>query len=403
MLYFRDTFSIFVALFSFAMTRSTPPLYGTSRRLQAFDMLRFPLAIVVLLEHVWAVEGLRLQGEAIDLQRFPLFREVIYWIDAFLRNQSVPIYFFISGYVFFLSVDWSRTTYFHKLRNRVKTLLVPYVVWNAFALGLLVGGQLFLHWSGRASGADFQFSFSALLSCFWDYTNGFFPALQHSLSGGWLQPAYPLDVPLWFLRDLMIVVVCTPLLYWVLKRLGAWAVGGLGVLWLVLGYLNAGHIYQLVTAFFFFGWGACMSMGKKELRVEFGRYFTLSMWAYPLLGLLGVVAIHGWPEAAFIFKRLNILVGLLFAYNAATWLSEHGCCKSQTKLAALSFFIYVAHYPICDRVRQLLLAVLRPESDLVLLAVYVSTTVLTIGLLLGVFYLMRRYTPKVLTVLAGRA
>lgn len=146
-----------------------------------------------------------------------------------------------------------------------------------------------------------------------------------------------------------------------------------------------------------------MSMGKKELRVEFGRYFTLSMWAYPLLGLLGVVAVHGWPEAAFIFKRLNILVGLLFAYNAATWLSEHGCCKSQTKLAALSFFIYVAHYPICDRVRQLLLAVLRPESDLVLLAVYVSTTVLTIGLLLGVFYLMRRYTPKVLTVLAGRA
>lgn len=386
------------------MTRPTLPLQGPSQRLQAFDLLRFPLAIVVLLEHVWAVEGLRIHGEAIDLQQFPVFREVIYWNDAFLRGQSVPIYFFISGYVFFRSVDrWSRATYFRKLGNRVKTLLVPYVVWNAFALALLVGGQLFLHWSGQVSGADFQFSFSALLSCFWDYTNGFFPALQHSLSGEWLQPAYPIDVSLWFLRDLMVVVVCTPMLYRVIKRLGAWAVGGLGVLWLVLGYLNAGHVYQLVTAFFFFSWGACMSIGKRELHVEFSRYFTLSMWAYPILGLLSLVAIHSWPEAVFMLKRLTILVGLFFAYNAAAWLSEHSRCKPRAELAALSFFLYVVHYPVCDRVRQLLLAVVRPESDMALLAVYVTTTVLTIGLVLAVFWLMKRCMPKVLKVVIGRA
>ncbi len=43
-----------------------------------------------------------------------------------------------------------------------------------------------------------------------------------------------------------------------------------------------------------------------------------------------------------------------------------------------------------------------PESDTALLLVYTSAVVLTIALLLGTFYLMKRFTPRLLKVVAGR-
>jgi len=46
---------------------------------------------------------------------------------------------------------------------------------------------------------------------------------------------------------------------------------------------------------------------------------------------------------------------------------------------------------------------IQPESDTALLLVYTSAVVLTIALLLGMFYLMKRFTPRLLKVVAGKA
>ncbi len=52
---------------------------------------------------------------------------------------------------------------------------------------------------------------------------------------------------------------------------------------------------------------------------------------------------------------------------------------------------------------RLLFVWVHPESDTALLLVYTSAVVLTIALLLGSFYLMKRFTPRLLKVVAGRA
>ena len=106
-------------------------------RSQTLDLLRFPLAVVVLLIHTFGVEGLGVNGRAFEPEQYPLFVVVRDAIEAFLGGQSVPVYFFISGYVFFLGVEWTRATYARKLKNRLHTLLIPYVLWNTIALMLL--------------------------------------------------------------------------------------------------------------------------------------------------------------------------------------------------------------------------------------------------------------------------
>lgn len=88
-------------------------------RSQSLDLLRFPLAIVVMTIHVW------FPGVADATADVPALNALSGLVAGLLWDQSVPVYFFISGFVFFLNVDMSAATYRHKLRNRTKSLLIP--------------------------------------------------------------------------------------------------------------------------------------------------------------------------------------------------------------------------------------------------------------------------------------
>lgn len=115
-------------------------------RSQSLDLLRFPLAVVILIIHTFNANGFTIQGVPVSLENMPILLEINLFIDGFLRGQSVPIYFFISGFVFFLGVGFTKEKYLQKLKNRVKTLLIPYLIWNIIAIlrGLLPQCVFFL-------------------------------------------------------------------------------------------------------------------------------------------------------------------------------------------------------------------------------------------------------------------
>lgn len=366
-------------------------------RSQTLDLLRFPLAVVIVIIHTFlSEETLPIQDYSFVFSDYILLKEVNYFIDGFLRGQSVPIYFFISGFVFFLSVEWSKEKYIQKLKNRVHTLLIPYLVWNTIALLLVVVSQVYFASFLAFPMSSWNLTFGNILLCYWNYTG---QLLGIELPGD----ALPIDAPLWFVRNLMIVVLCTPLLYRLMKRGNCWFVVLLGVLWFFDKYFDKyAFLNNWLSAFFFFSWGAYMSINRKDMLVEFGRYFRLSVFMYSILGLSYVAAAHWCPEICKTIKSLNVFFGLLFAYNLAAWLLRKKYCKASPFLASSSFFIYVSHWLICTRLLKLLYIYLQPASSISLLFIHISTTVLTLALLLSAFYLMRRYTPALLRVLTGR-
>lgn len=67
-------------------------------RSQSLDLLRFPLALIVLTVHVFSTTGFSIQGIIVNESLLPNVQK---FIDVSFRGQSVPIYYFISGYVFF--------------------------------------------------------------------------------------------------------------------------------------------------------------------------------------------------------------------------------------------------------------------------------------------------------------
>ncbi len=371
----------------------------TDLRSQALDLLRFPLAVVILTVHVFGTGVLAVHGVEYSLENIPVMSGVMGFINAFLKDQSVPIYFFISGYVFFIGDEFTKDVYVRKLKNRIKTLLIPYIIWNTAAI--LMQAALFLPYfrsllPGLAM-VETDWSFTGVLQCYWNLTKGLFAA--------WYPDAgslFPQNAPLWFIRDLMIVVLCTPLIYRFLKWARNYAVWLFGVSWFVLNYWQLGHVLQLSTAFFFFSWGAYLSIAKKDMLEYFERFFKVSLVAYPLLSLLHVASVYWCPEITDTIKRLNVVAGLFFAYNVSAWLLKHNVCKVSAFLASASFFVYVTHALIYTNLLKLLFYLLRPVTQLEVISVYIFVVLIALASILSVFYLLHRYAPPILKIMIGR-
>lgn len=360
---------------------------------QALDLLRYPLAIVVLASHT--LDSLLQSSQCLSI---PVFREISYFIHGFLSGQSVPIYYFISGYVFFLGIELTREKYFRKLRNRVHTLLIPYLIWNSVFIirGIVVSMPCFNAFV--TDHASLSLTIPRLLWDFWDSGKGIRPRTTSIDSFG----IYPIDTPLWFVRDLMIVVLIAPFIWHMAKRFGHMFVIVSGVLWFILSGIPMGHANQLSTAFFFFSWGGWMSIRGKDMMAEFGRYFRISAISYLVLGLGYVASVHLCPELRIILKSLNKIAGLVFAYNMSAWLLRRGYCHVNSFLVASSFFIYVSHMAINGGILKILFYAVKPESDFSVTCVFVSAIIICVCVLLGIFYLLRRFMPSVLYVLTGR-
>ena len=373
-------------------------------RSESLNLLRFPLAIIILIIHVFSSEDFVFHGQLYTADSTPIFKEFNYFIDGFVRGRSVPIYYFISGYVFFVGISLTKEIYFKKLQNRIKSLFIPYIIWNTVAilLGLMCFLPIFHRFFPNLNNISIDLSPSSILYCYWDRSYGIFKSIQEGVE--YIPTTcFPEDKPLWFLRDLMIVVLTTPIIYWLLKHTRHYFVLFLGLLWFTLGLFGDFlHLSQLVVAYFYFTFGAYMSINKKDMLVEFGKYRRLSVILYVLLSLLFVAMLHICPIVNRVIHQLNIFVGLIFAYNMASWLLEKDICKPNKFLASASFFIYVTHTLICTYILKLHFFIFTPTTDAIKFFVYTSTVLITTSSLLLSFWLLREYAPNVLKVIAGR-
>lgn len=360
---------------------------------QALDLLRFPLAVIIVIAHAFPElnTGTLFFGRPYSFDNYPACSIAFNFFSAFFRRQSVPIYFFISGYVFFLGIEhFGREEYTRKLKNRVKTLLIPYLIWNTFSvaafllanLPAILQTQSFppLHW---------------LLSAYWIYDGNF---LINATGTG----IDPIDGPLWFLRNLMVVVLTTPVIHYLIKRFKYWPLILLGNTWFFVRISSPGPnlSYSFLTAYLFFFWGAYMSISQKDMIAAFGRFSKPLLFSYLILGCSYLVFAHVQSDIAHIIKQLTLLIGLPVAYNTSIWSLRHEYCKVNSNLAGAGFFIYASHIPI---LRHVLAFFTRgASSDLGILLAYILTILSTLGILLAVYWVLQRFFPSLLKVMTGK-
>lgn len=107
--------------------------------------------------------------------------------------------------------------------------MIPYLFWNTFVLLLFLTAQSIPVTSDLFSGANTlirNFNFSDFLSAYWNYNTS----------------SYPIDYPFWFIRDLMAIVLLTPVVYWWVTRLkqyGVFISGSVDICFLLKKYFLA--------------------------------------------------------------------------------------------------------------------------------------------------------------------
>lgn len=370
----------------------------TDVRSQSLDLLRFPLALFVVAVHVfrpfpWLDD---------NAEVFPVVDWLFRFVNAFIVDQSVPVYFFIAGYVFFLGMDMSIKSYAGKLRRRCHSLLIPYLMWNTLAILYLMKVMLpgMQAVSEFADTQQFHLSLSNFIECYWDSSQGIIPHVNLNDNG-----IYPIDTPLWFVRDLMIMVLITPAIYALYKFLTPHAITKVILVFFTLVWAvripGLGHLSLLLEAFVFFSWGGFLSYHKRDMIVEFRRYSTTSFILYPLLALSILFLTPIWPQAMVYVKSINVIVGLFFFYNIAAWLVTKRHCRASSFLSSASFFIYCGHFIILDPVARRVFSITGTGGDMAVVSACMLTYIIIIGLLLGVYAMMHRYTPRLLRLFTG--
>lgn len=354
--------------------------------------LRFPLIVGVVLIHTYFKEVVIDGKDLMEGGNFPIYSNIAYYLSQVLARIAVPLFFFISGYLFFYRTkDFPLGTYKQKMRKRARTILLPYILWNGIYLLVYFFGESLAEglFSGRNKPVS-DYSFADFLWAFWDRS-------MINPANNTMTESHPVDYPLWFIRDLFVVMLFSPLLHLLIQRLKHYFIIMLGVLWF-FGYWF--HITGLSSAAsFFFSAGAYFSINGRLFTNDFRRIFPHSIIIYLVLSLSDL-CLRSYEWDIYIHKA-GIIAGIVATTSLVEWCIRQGKLHDTPFLSASSFFIYAFHALPLAFVCKLSFKVLQPDSDMFVLFLYFFCTVLTISCGLLLYWLLKKYFPHTTTILTG--
>ena len=176
---------------------------------KTISYLRFPLIVGVVFRHN-KMDEIYIQGEIVNYSDWPWLTYIMELFSSILPAICVPLFFFISGFLFFYKVDFDRNVYKRKLKSRYHTLLVRYLIWNL--VGVII---LLIQMHPRLLPIfpllkDYRIDITEFLSYFWNKD------LPMDPPG--VNEDHPINYPLWFVKHLIILVIMSPIIYWLIKK-----------------------------------------------------------------------------------------------------------------------------------------------------------------------------------------
>lgn len=354
---------------------------------KSIDFLRFPLIVGVIFIHNYSptmvVQGVELGNNSF----MPFYHVSSELFSRVLGNISVPLFFVISGFLFFLHTRFNKNVYLRKLRSRMKSLLIPYLFWNiAFLLLYYIVSRLSVveNW---LKGVEYTPEF--ILSSLWGRAST-------------TPMTYPIAYQFWFIRDLMVVVALTPLMYLLIKYTKVYGLGLFGVLWYLQLWPGCLQNHGLSsTAWFFFYLGAWLSINEKNLVKTFGKVAIPIYIVYPVIVIWDLYT-KGAPYNYYI-AAAGVLIGIPFFFNLTSYYIGKGSWKTSLLLSGSSFFVFAIHDPwLLSQFRKIGFKIFQPQTDGVLTFLYFVVPLLVTLTAVGLYILLRKYTPSFIQLVTGR-
>lgn len=311
-------------------------------------------------------------------------------IEFFFANAltrfAVPTFFLISGYLFFAGLQkFTAADYIGKIKSRIISLVVPYAFWVPFwsFIGLL------------------------MINLFSDAN---FPILQEKFAD-WADSPFrcmynlPLPFQFWFLKDLMKLVLLSPLFYLLVTKLKEYSL----LLFIIPWLLDISFpVVPNVDGMLFFAAGTYIALcGKDRMHIE-RPVRNKTALLFPIIWVLacaGYTLLCASPSAACvpdmfltIAHKICMALGVASVFILYDFLPKKES-KKQSPILASTFVIFALHEPLQHFVFQYVF--LQERSDALHLVLYFSLPLLFVLFGILVSILLSRFAPKLRSFLTG--
>lgn len=335
---------------------------------ERITILKFISIIFVVFIHAYSVT-INLSGGAVNTN-FPHWLLLIEnGISQVVAKCGVPIFFILSSVLLFKS----HRNYGDTLKKKGKSLLAPYLIWNTFWIVVFI-----LLESLSITKPFFSDSGSLVLE------RDFF---------GWLKlygliNQFPKDYPLWFMRDLMLLVLISPIIKKIVDKFPK-TIFAISIIALIIPF-----DFMFKESLFWFLIGSCIV--KMDLRM-----CQIDRFSMPVLFIIYVVS-----GLITLFVNIDILLSIFIFVSIVFYIRLSKIiydCKLKRiflSLAGHTFIIYVLHELTLTSMKKLLITLL-PKTPVWLLIQYLFIPVFVITLCITFSILFKKLLPKLYSISTG--
>lgn len=335
-----------------------------------FDVLRTLLVVFVVGVH--SEKGLQAYFPHIP----DALRAFLVIVPHNIFRVCVPVFFGISGYLFYLTYKPTAAAYGRMVLKKTRTILFPYLLFNAITIVLVL---LFrkVPYMADIYGLHNEGVLKYLLGVY----------------------RFPMIYPLWFLRDLYVYFLLAPVFYIVSVEIPLLGILAFWAVWMFVP--QAGLAVELSGTFFFYA--GCL-LARTGADLDGLRRYT---WLGLALGLIALFLVsyteyfNGFPWYYNLLYRHDMIFGTLALWllTGYPWL---GRSKILLALSGTSFFVYLTHEPVLSYLIYGTRYLFHPTSGTWVGIGYMALlTVLTFALCTVLAKLLIRYAPAFYAVATG--
>ncbi len=348
----------------------------TSYTSDKFKILSFIAILLVIYVHSsfhqFEIEGM---NNVINVQHF---------ISSMMGHWRVPLLYIISGYLFFYNVPNSFTSIYIKIKKRIKTLFIPYIITCLLMTIILTIIALIPIFSKYLNSTILHIYDNNLLliikSIFWNAGNG-----------------TPIAFHLWFLRDLMIIAIFTPLIYIALNRIK--------LIFIIFLYILA-IIYPntiISNSLLWFCIGAYLAIYPIKISSKLNRLITvIAISLYILYSLVNLFIIN--IDEIIIIKSIMTIIEVIAIWSIYDYIVNKDYSLKDSKFLFVAcqytFFIYLFHEPTINIFRKIIVAIIGKNS-MGYLTSYLLSPWITIITLILIGSFLKKYLTKIYYVCTG--
>lgn len=295
-------------------------------------------------------------------------------LGATIAQVAVPGFFLISSYLFFRTFTIKRL--WVKWNSRIRSVLVPYIVWNfLYYLGYVIGSRLPVLKDVIGKG---RIPFSIIEAG---------DAVLH----------YTYNYVFWYLNQLIILLILAPLIYLIIRKK---ITGGAFLIVIFIAIYTGGELrYVNLDALLYYTVGAFAAVHGKGI-VE--RSWDIKEFAVGSLLLILAYLVYGYDfpgeamgesAASVVLFRMLVPVSLwlmvpeFILFEAKEWMRQN-------------FFLYAIHFALVRLINKTG-AFLLPSVPAIPIGIFLLMPVICVFFSYQVAGILRKFTPRTWYLLNG--